>query len=51
MLKKLEEMLSLYLGKQRMANKQTDHENNHFQWNKVKNLVIKQGIIGNDRFV
>ncbi len=34
-----------------MASKQTKYENNHFKWNKVENLVIKQGIIGNDSFV
>jgi len=45
---RLEEMINLYLGKRRMANKWTDYENNHFQRNKVENLVIKQGI---DKFV
>ena len=49
--KRLEEMLNLYFGKRRMANQWTDYENNHFQQNKVENLVIKQGIIGNDKFV
>jgi hypothetical protein len=39
--KKLEELFNLKLGKPIMTNKQTDHENNHFQKNKVKNLVIK----------
>ncbi len=44
-------MLNLYLGKLRMANKQSDYKNNHFQENKVDNLVIKWGIITNDKFV
>jgi hypothetical protein len=34
-----------------MASKQTKYENDHFKWNKVENLVIKRGIIGNDSFV
>ncbi len=41
MLKNLKKMFNLYLGKIRMENKQTDYENNHFQWNNVKNFVIK----------
>ncbi len=41
MLKNLKKMFNLYLGKIRMGNKQTDYENNYFQWNKVKNFVIK----------
>ncbi len=41
----------IVLGFEIFKNKQTKYENDNFKWNKVENLVIKQGRIGNDSFV